>query len=333
MSLISSIEQLKAVCSFVSKSLSMEGLQSDLDLKEQKVLKRWLGADLLAELKAYVPGSSAENDTKYADLLKAARRTLGNYALYAYASKNNVQFNSAGLQSAKSQTQVPVREWMLTDIKKQILLDACESLDLMIALAVEKIEAYKDSPQLKAYQNDFVPSLELFELHFGLNGSYYTWIEMNRIMRQIEFTVLTHALGSEMLEELKGKLAAIDGEANAKYKTLLTQYVRPVLVFATVWRALDVLTLKITAEGAYTSEYMSTFEQHHVERKGSLDERERLKLKLGDDVQKYIERMTAYLNKEATSEVFAAWFGSEMYVAPETETTDTTPLGGFFGMV
>lgn len=330
MSLITTIEQLKAVCSHVSKSLSIEGLQSDLDLKEQTVIKRWLGADLLSALKAYNPGTE---DEKYADLLKATRRTLGNYALYAFASKNNVQFNSSGIQSAKSQTHVPVREWMLTDAKKQYLQDACESLDLMIATAVEKITGYKDLPILKAYRNDFVPSLELFELHFGLNGSYYTWIEMNRVMRQVEFTVLEHALGTELIEHVRGKLSTIDQEANAKEKELLTKYMRPLLVYATVWRALDILTLKITAEGVYTSEYMSTFEQHHTLKSAGYDERERLKAKLADDVGKLVERMITWLNATATSEILTPWYSSDKYVAPSTEETDTTPQGGFFGRI
>ena len=128
--LLRTLQELKKATGFASLS-SISKLSQDIRIAEQELIDEHLGQAFYDELNSAID-NGLEADSEEAKAIDFAHRFIAHKALYTVSSKINVRIENTGISSTSHDQSVPVREWMLNDMKDQVLKDACKHLDLLL---------------------------------------------------------------------------------------------------------------------------------------------------------------------------------------------------------
>lgn len=330
--IIKTQDELKEAVGFPSLTGSITSIKPDLLLAEEK-LKNFVSAaqfDLLQsqlDNAAIVPGSDQDV------LLSKCRAVVGFLALHNFASKNNVSYEKSGIHSSKTGNTVPVREWMLNDMKGQVLEDAYTCIDYLLAF----LESKKDIFTVWAASSSFtinksfiVNSLDKFQEHYSLTDSRYTFMLLRPAMRFVEDIHISEAIGMDYFHELKTKIK--DGDVTSDDQLIIDSYLTPAVVYHTVARACDTMNLKLSGNGIKNMEYMSTGEQSKSEKAGSAQQIFNLKQTMRDNASLLLSKAVEYLNSKASDILYTTYFNSSAYTSSTAEESGivNTSDSGFF---
>jgi hypothetical protein len=325
--LYTSINEIKNTAGFVSfgtKTTSIDLLREDILAAENELSSKYLGATTFDALQtAYDAGIIASS---FEDkLLAHVQRYVSHKALYSASSKINVQVTKQGIQSHMTDTEKPVREWMLTDLKNQLLNDACYHLDALLSfMEANKAEAFLADWRVSSFylenKNLIINSLDTFELYYFLNRSYTTFLNLKSVQWFVATIMVKKCLGADFYNAITAEIKA--AAVSSDTQTLLDEYIYPITAFYTVARALKVSTVSLENGGIKINEYISNLDSRANQRQADIKERELLAKQLSDDACALIEEMKVFLNANASETMYADWFNSSQYEDPNVEVEE-----------
>lgn len=339
--LYKTLDDVKSSAGFVAisnSSGSIDILREDLIAAEQEVRRKYLGAATFDLLELQYNSDAIVADTNMDKLLKHTRRYVSHIALQTGAPKLNVNFSKSGITSPKSQTSVPAREWMLQQLKLQLLNSACDHLDNLLRFLEENRAEFltwdADNSVNTIQRRFFVQSLDEFEKYYALGGSHSTfkalWPIIDHLQERELRGILTDVFYENLITELKTD--SVSGENN----TLLTKFVKRWLVYKTVYRACELLPVRLTHNGLKTNQFIASYEANSQESKATLKEKEQLQVQMLKDCDELKEDLITYLNQNASAILYSDWFASDKYDDPsddEDEDNDVnSELSGFYTM-
>jgi len=312
---------------------AIKTLREDIEAIELDLVNTYLGQAEYDKLEAALP--SLEDGSKYHKLLKHVRRYVTAKSLWRGSSKINVQIDNSGISSSMSDTSKPVREWMLTDVKAQLLNDACEYLDMLLSFLENNKEVYTDwagSTQYKWNKELLINSLATFEKYYSLNGSHTTYRNLRATMMYVDDVQMQTLLGTAFYASIKNEIStAVSAETNV----ILNNFIYRIASFYTIGRALKTMTVSLVNGGVKITEYLAQMESGHNARQAEYKERELLGKQLEEDACMLISDMRKYLNANASDTVYALWKDSDHYEDPNVAVEKiqvNLKSSGFFGM-
>lgn len=320
--LYKSIEDVKSSAGFVSiseKSGSLDIIKQDLEIAESEITRKYIGQALYDRLNtALQEGLTAGSDEE--TLIEYVRRYVTHKALRSGAAKININYSKSGIQSHMNDTQKPAREWMLTQLRDQLLEDACNHLDTLLYFLQTNTADYPEwtaADQYKSNKSHLINDLVTFQKFYYLNDSYSTLYAMSAVMGYVEDVQLRRMLGSDFYSAIMAEIAA--ASVTSSTQALLDRYLYRICVFYTLIRTLQTMTVSFENNGIKINEYITNFESSHNKRQADIKERELLIKQLDKDVCDAIREMNTYLNANATEDIYPLWYTSSQYVDPNVE--------------
>lgn len=299
----------------------IDALREDILAVENELIRKYIGQAQYNAIK-----DSMDNITegsKEETLLMHVRRYVSAKALWRGSSKINVTISKAGISSDMSDSHKPVREWMLTDVKNQLLNDSCEYLDILLAYMHENkddLEAWTASKQYAKTRSNLINDLDTFEEYYSLNGSYSTFYNLKATMKHVEDLQISKVVGSAFFIDMKNKI--VEGDLDNDFELLLTSYLYRLTVYHTVIRACKTMGVALVNGGVKINEYLQGMENSNVQRQADYKERELLMQELSRNAEDVKCDMYAYLNSAASDTVFPLWKASSLYVNPDAEVVE-----------
>lgn len=333
--LYTDIRDVKDSAGHIQMNGRIDLLRDDIIAVENDLIQKYIGQALYDQVH-----SSKENvvvGTAEYNLLMHLRRYISHKALYRGASKVNVQYTKAGISSEMSDTSKPVREWMLNDVKLQLLNDACEFLDILLKYLQDNsdsLSAWTSSAQYKKNKLYVINDLGTFEKYYNLNQSYSTFYNLEGTISFVDDVIIRKLLGDAYYTALKAEIA--NANVSADNQVVLDRYLYRITAYSTVIRAAQTMGVLLLNGGIKVNEYTSTVESGKITRNAEYKEREVLIKRLDTDCLHLGDDLRLYLNTNASESKYAEWFSSDLYEAPvveedvEEEEEDTTL--GFFSM-
>lgn len=303
-----------------SKNAKLDLIREDLIAAENELVRKYLGKTEYSNLQTAFD-AGLEAGSKYHNLLPYVRRYVTHKALRTAAAKLNVKYTGSGLQTHNSNDSKPAREWMLTQLKNQILESACAHLDALLAFLEENKGVYTDwaaSDQYKSNKGHIINSIDVFQKHYYINDSYSTLYALNTAQEYVEDVQIRRMIGSDFYDTIKGEIET--NSISSSTKTLLEKHLYRICAFYTVIRSLQTMSVSIENNGIKINEYIANMELTSNQRAADIKEREILIKRLETDCCDLVDQMIAYLNETATDVIFPDWYGSSKYVDPNVES-------------
>lgn len=331
--LYKNLDDLKSSAGFVSfahKSNSVDVIREDILAAEHDLRMNYLGIGLFDLLQSQFDLDVIVADSAMDKLLAHARRYVSAMALKTGAAKINVDYSKSGLTSAKTQTSVPAREWMLVQLQQSLLQSACTHLDVLLRFLEDNRASFPlwvgDSTVSTIQRRFFLQSLFEFEKYYGLGHSYVTYKTLWPLMDHVQDRYLRKLLGDDFYETILTQLN--DGSLVPELVTLKKNYINRIVAYKTIIRACDTLPIKIESNGIVTNEFIANSEANTQTSKAEMSKIRVIKEELAFDVQELQQDLIHYLNKNASDTVYTDWFDSDKYDDPSDDDTEDNEING-----
>lgn len=182
---------------------------------ENSIIKKILGSDLYQGLdEAYQssidPNTPVELSIHFKWLIEKVRDVIAPFAYAGLAAVVNVRMTDGGLRTATSQDTEQARQWMVNDMKRQLLKNGYDAIEQLYLFLEENAEGYfpewLDTPEHAELNQFFINSAVEFNKHVDIGESRWTFNSLRANMGIAETLYLLPALGQEYYDELKEKI-------------------------------------------------------------------------------------------------------------------------------
>jgi hypothetical protein len=312
MSLFKTQDELKAVVPII-KAGAVADWNPTITAAEQFYLKKILGTALYNAMHAAV-ASNSFNAASTA-LLPYARAVSGNLGVYEWLPLIYSQTSSAGERTTSTQDAERSPKWSFDLKRKQLLEHGGRAIEALYEF-LEANEGDYYTWQGSTYRKYFINKATDFNNHVNIGNSRWTFLAMVQEMELVEEMYIKPILGDAFFADLKTKIANKTMTGNDA--TFLEQLQKPIALL-TVAEAMPTLSLLLTPDGVRLryerneSDYTEPATEQTVIEKRAKD----LKTK-GNAL---LHNLKIYLNENASSSNFAAYFSSTAYTAPVDPAT------------
>ncbi len=299
----------------VNKSIDrLDAIMADILLVERDLIKRHLGPELYQGLhEKYNAGTLTE---KQQELLHLVQYALANLAMVSYMALSQVQISAGAItKSDKSAYRYQVRE-----LKLNLVTKGYNGLEAVL----EFLEEYKNDENITELAGNsavvvtrdfFVNSAREFSQHYNINDSRLTYLSLQSIIRKVEPFALEPVLGEEFFYQLRSELKA--GQVSEENQLLLERYIRPAVAHLVAAKAIAERSFKFSGDTIS----LNLEELVDDSSQGAETDNEKLLLKKIEqaytDGNTFLNKLRDYLNKHASAEKYAIYFGSDRYTAPD----------------
>lgn len=144
-----------------------------------------------------------EENKRFYDLVK---RAIAFKAYIHYAPTGDLAMTNKGRTMRRDEYEVGAFEWQISNHNDSLESFFYKHMNLLVKFMVQNnltinLDKYN-------HKNLIVPSLELFEKHYGINDSYFLYLNLLPGLREFEDLEMLSRVGQELYDdrsELKGK--------------------------------------------------------------------------------------------------------------------------------
>lgn len=319
MALFSNMDQVREYIA-VNLSSNFETILPYIKQAETKFIKPILGKELYEELLTIDEASSTPSD-KMAELLKRVRLPLINYAYYLYVPVGNVNISDAGIRIAVNDNMKTAFDWQVDKVETAFLNTAHDFIEDVLEYLEENRAAFEtwfNSDAFTMAHDMLIHSAKEFNEHFFINKSRRLYIQLRPIMKSIERKYIISTISKALYDEIIGELQSSDGPSE-NTQTLLN-LIQPCLAKFTIARAISELSLEILPEGIFENAVQVVSKAKQAAGRDKLSV---LTSDLTADARAELKEVQEYLDANASTDKYKAYFDSDLYIQPvEGETRD-----------
>jgi len=307
MSLIQSIDQVKAFSSILNASATLEMLKPYLSDSEILFVRPAVGREFLSDLS----GKLDSTDESWKTVLPLVRKPLVLYALYLAIDEIGVSLSGQGVQVATSPTNSPAPQFKVMNSKQNLMSRANAALDdLLEFMELNK----KDFSSYKGSDIDlFIRSAAEFSKYVDIRGSRRVFLAMIPIIRSIESKFIKPILSDGLFAKLKSALQG-SSDLSEDYKSLM-ELIKPALAHLAMARSLDEISIDILDWGVFANAE-STFTNIMTKQTANRDRILAMQAANQLDGDGELKALQIYLDKNATKDKYSDYFASSLYSGP-----------------
>lgn len=306
-------------------------MQPDVLLAEDDYLRPALGAAFYDDLiDPATQLTSAEADR----LRQLLRSSLANLSMVGYLDMGQVQISGAGVQIISTDREKTAFQWQVNNLKTSFSRKGWNGLEKALAYLEDHaadFPAWASSATAKHLRGFFITSAATFSEHYNISTARLTFQALGSLLRKTERFRLEPVLSTDYFDELKQQLR--DGTLTADNSMLLDDYVRPALAHLVMAQAIGELGFALNGNALELNVYRPD-DANGKESDPGLTQLLDMKAEQAlDDGERFLRRLTKYLNTTASDTRFATYFHSDAYAPPVVVnylTATTAPLFGGF---
>lgn len=326
MPLIPTLDELKNYVSLDAKAVPPSIALAQREVLAQVVapllgerLRTWL------EAAAASPGFELAGDSLAAQLLRRVQAPIARLGVGAGLPGHQVSIDTTGVHIMTTETSKTAFQWQLNQLRASLERHGQRDLDAL----VEWLEANRDaSAELRAWaasaagqrhRRELFTSPAAFHEYENISESRPVFVALGPVRRRLESFELGRVLGADFLAELREQVRT--RSLTPDHENLLGAYVLPALAALTIGHAIPELGLRLGADGIELS--VARFDDSNAkEADAGLDQlllsKKNEALMTGD---RYLRRLTDYLDRAASATRFGTYFASSSYTAPNQAVT------------
>ena len=312
MSLIKTIDQVKAFSAIINASTSIDILKPYLSDSEVLFLRPALGREFLTDIESNLESG----DEKMIQALNLTRKPLVLYGLYLAIDEIGVSLSGQGVQVASSPTNTPAPQFKVMNSKQNLMSRANAALDDLL----EFLELNKSTfPLFKAADNDlFIRNAAEFSKYVDIRGSRRVFLAMVPIIRSIESKYIKSILSDGLFATLKAALQQ-SSDISEDFKALIS-LTKPALAHLSMARSLDEISIDVLDWGVFSSAE-STFT--NIMTKQTANRGRILAMQQANqlDGDSELKSLQIFLDKNASKDKYADYFSSALYSGPSAPGT------------
>jgi len=307
MSLIQTIDQVKAFSSILNASASLDMLKPYLSDSEVLFVRPAVGREFLTDLAAKL--DLADEPRKTA--LSLTRKPLVLYALYQAIDEIGVSLSGQGVQVASSPTNTPAPQFKVMNSKQNLMSRANAALDDLL----EFLELNKTTfTTFKGSDTDlFIRNASVFSKYVDIRASRRVFLAMIPIIRSIEGKFIRPILSDGLFDKLK---IALQGSSDlSEDNKALVELIKPALAHLSMARSLDEISIDVLDWGVF-SNAESTFT--NIMTKQTANRERILAMQQANqlDGDSELKSLQIFLDKNASKDKYADYFSSGLYSGP-----------------
>jgi hypothetical protein len=321
--LLKTITELKSYVSLATGNLGIPpAIVLELQNVEADFIRPLLGGPLYTWLQAAydVPGFDPLGTGLTAQLLRAVQRPLACLAVAAGITSHQTRIDDTGVHFMATETSKQAFQWQTNELQDMLLRRGYNGLDKLVAWLEEHRD---DSPELKAWatstagqrhRRELFTSTAEFHEYESISESRQVFEALRQVRRKMESFELQRVLGADFLFELREQVRT--RAVSSENQMLLSTYVLPALACLTIGHAVPELGLRLTGEGIDLA-------IARIDNSNSKEADAGLDQLLADkantalmDADRFLTRLTDYLDRTASVTRFATYFNSHTYTDP-----------------
>ena len=307
MSLIQTIDQVKAFSSILNASANLDMLKPYLSDSEVLFIRPAVSREFLADLATKLDST----DENWKTALSLTRKPLVLYALYLAIDEIGVSLSGQGVQVASSPTNTPAPQFKVMNSKQNLMSRANAALDdLLEFLELNK----KDFTSYKGSDTDLlIRSAAEFSKYVDIRGSRRVFLAMIPIIRSIESKFIKPILSDGLFAKLKSALQG-SSDLSEDYKSLM-ELIRPALAHLAMARSLDEISIDVLDWGVFANAE-STFT--NIMTKQTANRERILAMQAANqlDGDGELKTLQIFLDKNASRDKYPDYFSSSLYSGP-----------------
>ncbi len=303
MALINNIETVRANgvnVMFINDNSSI----ADITAAEERFLEPILGAVLYEILLDEVDVVNSD----YLPLIKKAQKALAPLAYWLDLPHIQSTISDRGAGTFSSDNMQPLHRWEYESLRESLADKGCFALEKMLQHLFEEADFYEWT--VPATHNTIIKTGTEFSSIVTLFQPYRTFENLRPLVKQTEDQYICNSIGASFFEALRD--AATPTAEEAKAIVLIKKAVANLCIKS----ACEVLPVKI-APGGFTTQLSDANEKpEQGEATASSKQMGLLYTSVKQTGESYLGQLMEYLNTNASSSVFTAFFSSSYYTAP-----------------
>ncbi len=310
MALFKTKEEFQKVVRVNKATFSLENVMPDILLVERDQIKKLLGPELYKALHDGYQNGTLEEKQK--ELLYLVQYALGNLAMVSYMDINQVLISDGGItRSDKSAYRFQIRS-----LKLNLLTKGYNGLESVL----EFLEEHKNEENFTDWginsavvvtRNYFINSAREFSAEYDISDSRMTYLSLQSIIKKVEPFAVEPVIGEVLYEQLKAEVKA--GNVSEENKVLLAKFIRPAVAHLVAAKAVAERSFKFSGDTISLNLEMLVDDTSE----GAVANNDQLLLKKIEqaytDGQTFLSKLRNYLNKQASAEMYKAYFECELY--------------------
>ena len=273
---------------------------ADMEAADQRFLQPVLG-DLLAVL-------LSSTDAKYNDVKKLCKRAEAFLAYWLDLPSIQTRITDKSVSTNDSGNSNAAHRWEFNELREMLGDKGCWNLETLLQYL------YQNAATIGWVEPDDYKSIfrtaKDFNSIYTLFQPYRTFNAMGGIIKNVEEKYIMTAIGEDFFLYLRDYTG--DDAATKKAIKMLKQAV----AYLSIYKATKALRVKFRSEG-FTVLLNSN---NDMPNQGDANAPDKQVSAMGEDAERdggdYLEKLTAFLDKNASENVFPLYFGSEFYTAP-----------------
>jgi hypothetical protein len=307
MSLIQTIDQVKAFSSILNASANLDMLKPYLSDSEVLFIRLAVGREFLADLATKLDST----DENWKTALSLTRKPLVLYALYLAIDEIGVSLSGQGVQVASSPTNTPAPQFKVMNSKQNLMSRANAALDdLLELLELNKktFTSYKGSDV-----DLLISNAAEFSKYVDIRGSRRVFLAMIPIIRSIESKFIKPILSDGLFAKLKSALQG-SSDLSEDYNSLM-ELIKPALAHLAMARSLDEISIDVLDWGVFANAE-STFTNIMTKQTANRDRILAMQAANQLDGDGELKSLQIFLDVNASKDKYSDYFSSSLYSGP-----------------
>jgi uncharacterized protein DUF6712 len=314
----------------VANDIALTGLLPEINEIEENVIIPHIGSAFYVEIEAAYQAAPTAPQQLVIDRLQEC---IGNLAVGQYLDTVQISISDTGLTRAEGGSEKTAYKYQKEEAKGQMLRKgwlALENLLAFLETAKATYPTWAASPEYTVNKELIINSAGMFDKHYSINKSRLLYHALRYILKQVEEMEVEDVIGTALLDEIKAEIlvAGVSGD-NQK---LLDRFIYAAVANLAIVRGLSDMIVKLDVNGAVVYDKLAmkgegTYEQDNI---APLDRISAKKFNVQNVAAKYLEKLKNYLNINASATKYAAFFNSELYEAPITDSDEEYDSNVFY---
>lgn len=320
-SIFSTVREFRKLVN-VSADMDFDSLMPDISRAERKFLIPYIGQEQYDELVAkYESGDETE---KWLRLLEYSREVVACFAMHLYLPMAQVSISDVGVNLNHTDTQVTAFQWQIDQLDESYFLKLGHAgIDSLLTMMDEHKADYPTWANGDYYvlnKDSIINTYADFNKQYYIQNSPTTYYALKNILHKAEQFDLVPVIGQDFYDRIISEIKS--GNVSTQVKDLY-RWLKPMVAYHTVSRALKEMSFAIDAKGAFVTNY----------RTGGSDRNNRERLQLtneqldrarmaADDACSYASLLTKFLTANATAELYPEYYTEFVLPAEEAAAAE-----------
>lgn len=336
MSLLKTLDELKKYVSIDATRDIPPAIAIALRDVESTLLRQVLGKPLADWLQAAydAPAFDPESaDDLAAEVLRLVQAPLARLATALGLPEHQVVIDGTGVHIIVSETSKTAFQWQINQAQAVLQRRGLRDLDTLVQWLEDnhpssaELQAWATSDAGQRHRRELFTSTAAFHEYENIGDSRAVFALLGPVRRRLEHFELGRVLGLEFLQELRDQ--TLQRTLTSDNRNLLRTYVLPALASLTVGHATPEMGLRFTGDGIELM-VARIDDSNAKEADAGLDQL--LKSKADQALltgARWLNQLTAYLDRTASTTRFATYFHSGAYTAPAPPASRDTAAKTF----